>query len=165
MEAIGPNIPWTLSQVMGGKSFQLQNDLDRMFSRRDGHRGEPDALTAQVRFWEGARLNRPSPSFMLSLEERARSTHPKSPNSRFLMVALLRRLDECRRYVEHRWKSLMKCLLTLSLALLIVQTVYSDDLAKKRLPPKIEPMYVSETPGYPLLVFGLEASRVCLDRG
>jgi len=27
MEAIGPNIPWTLSQVRGGKSFQLQNDL------------------------------------------------------------------------------------------------------------------------------------------
>ncbi len=27
MEAIGPNIPWTLSQVMGGKSFQLQIDL------------------------------------------------------------------------------------------------------------------------------------------
>lgn len=77
MEAIGPNIPWTLSQVMDGKSFQLQNDLDRMFSRRDGHRGEPDALTAHVRFWEGAKLNRPSPSFMLSLEERARSTRPK----------------------------------------------------------------------------------------
>jgi hypothetical protein len=78
MEAIGPNIPWTLRQAMDGKSIHLQNDLERMFSRRDGHRGEPDALTAQVRFWEGATLNRPSPSFMLSLEQRARSTRPKS---------------------------------------------------------------------------------------
>ena len=46
---------------------------------RDSHRGEPDALMAHVRFWEGAQLNRPSPSFMLSLEERASSTHQKSP--------------------------------------------------------------------------------------
>jgi hypothetical protein len=46
-------------------------------SDRDSHRGEPDALTAHVRFWEGAKLNRPSPSFMLNLEERARSTHPE----------------------------------------------------------------------------------------
>jgi hypothetical protein len=84
MEAIGPNIPWTLRQVMDGKPFQLQNDLDRLFSRRDGHRGEPDALTAHVRFWEGATLNRPSQSFMLSLEERASSTHRKSPVGREL---------------------------------------------------------------------------------
>ena len=77
MEAIGPNIPWTLRQVMDGKSFPLQNDLERKFSSRDSHRGEPDALTAHVRFWEGTMLNRPSASFMLSLEERARSTHPK----------------------------------------------------------------------------------------
>jgi hypothetical protein len=91
MEAIGPNIPWTLSQVMGCKSFQLQNDLDRMFSRRDGHRGEPDALTAQVRFWEGARLNRPSPSFMLSLEESARSTHPESRVGRVFKSGITRR--------------------------------------------------------------------------
>ncbi|MEO8269826.1 MAG: hypothetical protein ABI557_08900, partial [Aureliella sp.] len=61
--------------------------------------------------------------------------------------------------VEHRWNPFMKCLPTLSLALLIVQTVYSDDLAEKRLQPKIEPTYMSETPGYLLLVFGLEASR------
>ena len=51
----------------------------------------------------------------------------------------------------------MKCLLCLPLALLIVQTVYSDELAKKRLPLKIEPQYVSE-PAYLLLVFGQEAS-------
>ena len=50
----------------------------------DGHRGEPDALTAHVRFWEGATLNRLSPSFMLSLKERARSTHPELPIGRFL---------------------------------------------------------------------------------
>jgi hypothetical protein len=84
MEAIGPNIPWTLRQAMDGKSFHLQNDLERMFSRRDSHRGEPDALTAHVRFWEGAKLNRPCPSFMLSLEERASSTHPELPIGRFL---------------------------------------------------------------------------------
>ena len=53
----------------------------------------------------------------------------------------------------------MKCLLAFLLALLIPQTVYSDDLSKKRLQPKIEPKYVSETPGYLLLVFGLEATR------
>ena len=45
---------------------------------REGHRGEPDALTAHVRFWEGATLNRSSRSFMLNLKERARSTHPQS---------------------------------------------------------------------------------------
>ena len=50
---------------------------------QDSHRGEPDALTAHVRFWEGAQLNRPSPSFMLSLEERASSTHPKCSVARF----------------------------------------------------------------------------------
>jgi hypothetical protein len=69
--------PGLCAMNMDGKSFQLQNDLDRMYSRRDGHRGEPDALTAHVRFWEGARLNRPSRSFTLNLEERARSTRPK----------------------------------------------------------------------------------------
>ena len=52
----------------------------------------------------------------------------------------------------------MKCLLCLSLALFIVQTAYSGDLAKKRVHPKIEPKYASETPGYLLLVFGQEAS-------
>ncbi len=52
---------------------------------RNSHRGEPDALTAHVRFWEGAELNRPSPSFMLRLRERARSTHPAMPIGRFLM--------------------------------------------------------------------------------
>jgi len=52
----------------------------------------------------------------------------------------------------------MKCLLCLPLALLFVQTVYSDELAKKRLPLKIEQQYVSE-PAYLLLVFGQEASK------
>ena len=51
---------------------------------RDSCRGEPDALTAHVRFWEGAKLNRPSPSFMLNSEERARSTHPELPIGRLL---------------------------------------------------------------------------------
>ncbi len=45
----------------------------------------------------GAKFNRSSPSFMLSLRERARSIHPKSRIGSFLMVALLRRLDECGR--------------------------------------------------------------------
>ncbi|MFO0086035.1 MAG: hypothetical protein ACK52L_09155, partial [Pirellula sp.] len=36
----------------------------------DGHRGEPDALTAHVRFWEGAKLNRLSRCFMLNLKAR-----------------------------------------------------------------------------------------------
>lgn len=52
----------------------------------------------------------------------------------------------------------MKCLLSLALALIVAQAAYSDDLAKKRLPLKIEPKYVSEVPAYLLLVFGQKAS-------
>jgi hypothetical protein len=51
----------------------------------------------------------------------------------------------------------MKGLLTLFL-LLGAQTVYCDDLSKKRVPLRIEPRYASDTPGYLLLVFGEEAS-------
>ena len=68
-------------------------------------------------------------------------------------------LAERNRYVEQRWNPFMMCLLAFLLAFLIEQTVYSDELSKKRLQPKIEPKYVSETPGYLLLVFGLEATR------
>jgi hypothetical protein len=50
----------------------------------------------------------------------------------------------------------MKCLFLL-LALLNVPSVHSDDLAKMRLPPRLEPQYVSQ-PAYLLLVFGQEAS-------
>ncbi len=46
---------------------------------------EPDALTAHVRFWDGVTLNRLSPSFVLNLKERARSTHPKFANGCFSM--------------------------------------------------------------------------------
>ena len=56
----------------------LVDRTTQLWLNRDSYRGEPDALTAHVRFWEGAKLNRPSPSFMLSLEERASSTHPES---------------------------------------------------------------------------------------
>jgi hypothetical protein len=82
---------------MDGTSIQLQNDLDRLFSSRDSPRGEPDALTAHVRFWEGAKLNRPSPSFMLRLQERARSTRPKSANGSNLIVAVARGLCDGQR--------------------------------------------------------------------
>ena len=38
--------------------MRTRPDADRRDSlRRDSHRGEPDALTAHVRFWEGAVLN------------------------------------------------------------------------------------------------------------
>ena len=85
VEAIVWDIPWTPSQTMDDKSMLYQNDLEGyFFSKRDSHRGEPDALTAPIksnggRFWEGATRDRLSPSFMLNLRERARSTHPKSP--------------------------------------------------------------------------------------
>jgi hypothetical protein len=49
----------------------------------------PDAFSPCVRFGEGARLNRPIRSFMLSLEERAHSTCPKSRGVRHLMETLL----------------------------------------------------------------------------
>ena len=69
---------------------------------RDSHRGEPDALTAHVRFWEGAQLNRPSPSFMLSLEERASSTHPKCSVDRSISdVCSLFALADCKRSDLH----------------------------------------------------------------
>ena len=51
----------------------------------------------------------------------------------------------------------MKYLLCLLLALLVVQSAHSDVLAKMRVPPRIEPQYVSK-PAYLLLVFGQEAS-------
>jgi hypothetical protein len=51
----------------------------------------------------------------------------------------------------------MNRLLCLLLMLLNLQAAHSDDLAKMRLPPKIEPEYVSR-PAYLLLVFGQEAS-------
>lgn len=53
-------------------------------------------------------------------------------------------------------ENFLKCLLRLLLALLVVQTVHSDDLVKMRLPPRFEPRYASE-PAYLLLVFGHEA--------
>ena len=59
-------------------TYLADRSIQQLLSR-DSYRGEPDALTAHVRFWEGAKLNRPSPSFMLSLEETASSTHPKWP--------------------------------------------------------------------------------------
>lgn len=48
-----------------------------------------DAFTAHGRFWEEPKLNRPSPSFMLSLVDRARSTRPESRIGRVLMVSSL----------------------------------------------------------------------------
>ena len=70
-------------------STDLAGRMIQHWLDRDSYRGEPDALTAHVRFWEGAKLNRPSPSFTLNLGERARSTHPKSRIGRFLMVSFL----------------------------------------------------------------------------
>jgi len=47
-------ILWTQSQTQDDNSGPF-----RIVTRtwRDSHRGEPDALTAHVRFWEGAVLN------------------------------------------------------------------------------------------------------------
>ena len=59
---------------------------------RDSHRGQPDALTAHVRFWVGATLNQSSRSFMLNFYERARSTHPKS-SRKPVFTSLISRSD------------------------------------------------------------------------
>jgi hypothetical protein len=59
----------------------------------EGHRGEPDALTAHVRFWEGAKLNRSSSKLYAKLERESplyspeaaeldRFTNPSTPAAR-----------------------------------------------------------------------------------
>ena len=52
MEAFWQGIVRTLSRTHDANRANLQ--IDAIILQRDSHRGEPDALTAHVRFWEGA---------------------------------------------------------------------------------------------------------------